>query len=346
MSSRQIFLLGFAAILVILVVALSGSVMEHLDADELMVVQSPISGTLTWYTDQGMKGQWFGKVTKYPKRFQYWFSADKTEGNPDDQSINARFNDNGHGKISGSISILLPLDEKNLNLIHKAYGSSDAMKTQLVRPIIEKAVYMTGPLMSSRESASEKRNYLIQYIEDQIQNGVYQTYTEDVKQPDPITGEMKTVSVVKLRVDANNQYLRQDKSPLNDFGVKTYNLSIKGITYEAQVEAQMQQQQVSIMQVQTAIAKAKQAEQDAITAQKNGEAEAAKAKWDQEVIKAKEVTAAQQRLEVATKDALAAEQTKRKNVLEGEGEASKRSLIMNADGGLDKKIEALSLIHI
>ena len=94
------------------------------------------------------------------------------------------------------------------------------------------------------------------------------------------------------------------------------------------------------MQVTTAMARAKQAEQDAITAQKNGEAEAAKAKWEQEVVKAKEVTAAQQRLAVAQLDAQAAEQTKLKLNLEGQGEAAKRRLIMNADGGLDKKLDA------
>jgi hypothetical protein len=94
------------------------------------------------------------------------------------------------------------------------------------------------------------------------------------------------------------------------------------------------------MDVQTAVAEAKKAEQAAITAEKNGQAEAAKAKWEQEVIKAKEVTAAQQRLQVAQLDAQAAEQQKRRDILEGEGEATKRQLIMNADGALDKKLAA------
>lgn len=39
------------------------------------------------------------------------------------------------------------------------------------------------------------------------------------------------------------------------------------------------QQQAATMQIQTALANAKKAEQDAITAQKQGEADAAKAKW-------------------------------------------------------------------
>jgi hypothetical protein len=94
------------------------------------------------------------------------------------------------------------------------------------------------------------------------------------------------------------------------------------------------------MDVQTSIASAKKAEQDAITVAKRGEADAAKAKWDQEVIKAKEVTLAQQKLEVAKLQASAAEQTKREQILLGEGEAERKKLVMNANGALDVKLEA------
>ena len=65
-----------------------------------------------------------------------------------------------------------------------------------------------------------------------------------------------------------------------------------------------------------------------------------KAKWDQEVIKAKEVTTAEQRKAVATLDAETAALRKREQILIGEGEAERRKLVMAADGALDKKLEA------
>ena len=94
------------------------------------------------------------------------------------------------------------------------------------------------------------------------------------------------------------------------------------------------------MAVQTAIAKAKEAEQRALTVGKEGEADAAKAKWEQEVEKAKLVTQAETRKKQAELDVLTAELNKRKQILEGEGEAAKRKLVMQADGALDKKLEA------
>lgn len=193
--------------------------------------------------------------------------------------------------------------------------------------------------MSSQESAAERRNELLQFVEDQVSNGIYKTQTIQEKQPDPLTGVLKTVSVVKLVMDGAN-IARSDESPLKTFGIRTFNPSINEIVYDPVVEAQIQEQQKATMAVTTAAANAKKAEQDTITAGKNGEAKAAEAKWAQEVIKVKEVTAAEQRLAVAELDTKAAAQTKAKLILEGEGEARKRQLVMEADGALDRKLDA------
>ena len=74
---------------------------------------------------------------------------------------------------------------------------------------------------------------------------------------------------------------------------------MNSIDYDVEVENQIKVQQQAYMQVQTAIANSKKAEQDAITTELQGKAAAAKAKWEQEVIKAQAITQAQQEKEVA-----------------------------------------------
>jgi hypothetical protein len=69
----------------------------------------------------------------------------------------------------------MPFDEQNLTGLHVRYGSHEAIAQQLIRTVVEKAVYMTGPLMSSKESYAEKRNELLRLMEDQVQRGVYRT---------------------------------------------------------------------------------------------------------------------------------------------------------------------------
>lgn len=319
-----------------------GSLVEKVDATEVLVVQDVIDGDLHWYTTPGLKWQGWGRVTKYHKRSQYWFSAKTDQGQDVDQSIKVRFNDGGHGQVSGSIAWEMPSDDKSLNVLHTKYGSQNSVEQQLIRTIVEKSVYMTGPLMSSKESYAERRNDLIKYIEDQISNGIYQTRTDTVKEVDTMTGQPKTVNYVRLIEEGGKPgvYARQETSPLHEFNVRTFNLSLNSVTYDKEVEAQIASQQQATMQVQTAIARAKEAEQQAITAAKNGEAKAAEAKWEQEVVKAKAVTEAQQQLEVARLQKDAAEQEKLKQILLGQGEAERRRLVMSADGALQVKVDA------
>lgn len=355
-SPRKILVLGVMVMLVVLGFYASFALFEHLDAEDIMVIQSPFSGTLTWHTSPGVKGQWFGKVTKYRKRDQFWFSAKTDQGKKVDESLQVRFNDGAHASISGSVAWEMPIDDQSLTALHVRYGNHDAIQQQLVRTVIEKSVYMTGPLMSSKESYAEKRNDLLRLMEDQVQHGVYRTTTEQERQTDPMTGQQRTVNVVKLVIGVDGLPERQESSPLEDFKVKTFNLSINTITYDPEVEKQIQLQQQAIMQVQLAVARAKEAEQETITAAKKGEANAATAKWEQEVIKAKQVTEAQQKfevakidaqqkLEVATLDARAAEQFKRAEILRGEGEGERRRLVMAADGALEKKLATYERVN-
>src|SRR5260370_5481166 len=340
MKGFNIFKIDGVVIVVFIGIWGLSNMLVSVDQNDIMVIQNPATGHLTWYTGGGAHLQWFGKVTKYHKRTQFWFSSSRPDQKDKDNSIVVRFNDGGHANLFGSIAWEMPLDEQHLNLIHQKYGSQEAVEQQLVRTIVEKCVYMTGTLMSSAESYAERRNDLIQLIEDQVQNGVLKTQTVETKQADAITGEQKTVRVVQLKNGRGGVFLRQEESPLRSFGIKTFNLSLNNVKYDDRVEAQIQQQQQAKMQVQTAIANAKMAEQAAITAQKNGEAKAAEAKWEQEVIKAKAVTEGQQKLAVAELDARAAAQYKQAEILRGEGEGAYKRAVMQADGALDKKLAA------
>ena len=159
--------------------------------------------------------------------------------------------------------------------------------------------------MSSRESGAEKRADLINYITDQIVYGVYRTEHDQVKTTDQLTGQDKVVDVVrpKIKDGAPNGIEREEESPIQKFGMNAANITINGIDYDETVEKQIQQQQSAIMAVQQAIVNAKKAEQDTLTVEQQGKAEAAKAKWAQEVEKATAVTSAEKDKAVAVTQA-------------------------------------------
>lgn len=351
LSLRRTFAIGMAAILAVAAVVTIFMSFEMNDADEILVVQSPISGELTWHTSAGVKWQGFGKVSIYKKRSIYRFDAEQYQDvkGADGKvvkklvccGLDVRFNEGGHGTMLGSIQYDMPLDAKNLTAIHTRFGSAEAVQRQVIETSTNKAIYHSGPLMSSKESYAEKRNDLIHVVEDQIQYGVYRTRQKEVRAKDPLSGQEKSVTVVEIVRGSDGKEERQEVSVLSEFGMRAFNFTIKKLPYDEVVEAQIQQQQVIAMDVQTAMADARKAEQRTITVTEQGKANAADAKWAQEKLNATAIAEAEQKRTVAKLKAEAAEQYKREQILIGQGDGEKKRLIMEADGALDLKLKAL-----
>jgi hypothetical protein len=296
-TTKKVLFLGFG-VLVLVFILFSGKMIENVDNSEIVIIQSAFTGKVTIYTTPGPVAQSFGIASHYKKSNQFWFSKKTDEGHKVDQSIKIRFNDGGHGQISGSVRWYMPTDDKAILKLHTDFGSQEAIEQQLIRQVVTKAVYMTGPLMSSKESSAEKRNDLLSFIEDQSINGVYKTKQEEIKVHDDLMNTDKTITVVKI-VENKSLPMRQEVSALKMYNINIQGLAINAIDYDVEVEKQIKVQQQAYMQVQTAIANSKKAEQDAITTELQGKAAAAKAKWEQEVIKAQAITQAEQEKEVA-----------------------------------------------
>jgi hypothetical protein len=345
--------LGAGILVLVFASVLISNTATTVGADEIVVKQNFLDGKLQVWNTPGVHLQNFGKVTRYKKSAQYWFSARSDEGRKEDDSIKVRFNDGGHGNVSGSLRYSLPQDEKKMVLLHSSYGSMAAIDHELVRQVVNKSVFMTGPLMSSRESYAERRNDLITFISDQVINGVYRTEHKPVETVDPLTGQKKVVDFVQPKPNPRfpNGIEREEDSPLQRYGMDASNVTINQIDYDPQVEEQIKQQQQAIMAVQQALVNAKKAEQDAITTEKQGEANAAKAKWEQEVEKAKAITIAQKEKEVATLQAqknkevaaldldtakLSAERT----ITEAKADSDAKKLALAADNALNRRIDA------
>lgn len=317
---------------------------ENLDAAHVMVIQAPVSGELSVFTDQGVKPQYFGEVTKYPRRSTFSFQPTESDLAKDPKSVinckQVQFNDGGHAHICGSVQWEMPLKPDDIIANHKAFRSAEGIQFSAVSKMIDAALYFAGPSMSSIESVAERRSDLVQYVSDQAEHGVYVTRVVTKEIVDPITGTKREVAAAEIVHDAKGMPQRQQGSILQEFSIKLLPLTISKITYDDIVAGQIAERQKATNQVQIAQANARRAEQEKLTTEAQGAANAAKAKWEQETIKAKVVTEAQQRLEIARLDAQAAEQYKRQQILIGEGDAQRKQLVMAADGALDQKLKA------
>lgn len=350
MTIKKILSIG-SIVAVIAVVAIGwDQAVENVDSNEVKVFQGIVSGDLTVHQTAGMKQRWFDYVATYKKRDFVEFNApDKVSMDSPEAKIYGlpiRFNDQGAAVIFGDASYTLSVNEDHLKAMRTEFPTIEQLENELIRPAIQRAVYMTGPTMSSKQSTAEKRPLLVEYITDQTNDGVYQTETVDDKTIDPLSGEERTITVAKIIKDTNavNSRARLEDSPLKKFGIKIFNLQVKKIKYDANVEKQIEAQRKIFMDIQTAIAKAKEAEQNAIKATEEGKANAATAKWEQETVNAKEIALAEKNKKVAKLEKEAAAFTKQKDILLGQGIAEKRKLIMQADGALKMKLDTMEKI--
>jgi regulator of protease activity HflC (stomatin/prohibitin superfamily) len=320
---KKIVLSSVIGILVIVFLCCIGSLVEDVDNEDIVVNQVPITGTMDVWSAPGMYAQKFGRTTEYHKTEQLWFGA---QGNG--EPIPVIFNDASNGEIFGSLRVKLPTDREHMLRIQTDYNGKERLMNDLVRPTVVKVVYASGPLMSAYESVSEKKNNLIEYITDQLNNGVYTTAVKISEVLDPITGETKQQKFAVLIPDSLSAggFRRSEKSPFEYYGIEIGQVSVSKIDYEDRVKKQIEQQQEANMLVQTSKAKSLAAQQEAIRAEEEGKAQAAKAKWEQEKIKAVEVTKAEQEYEVARLAALKAGEEKKKIIAEGQAQAEANRL--------------------
>ena len=315
-------------IVTLLIICLMGSIGEDVKNEQIVVNQYPITGTMEYWTEPGFEWQLFGRKTEYYKTQQFWFGGKDVEGESHGTPIKVIFNDASVGYIYGSLRVVLPTDRKNLGKIQTAYTGMDRLMNDLVAQNVVKVIYASGPLMSAFESYAEKKNDMVFYITDQLTYGVYKTMTREEDVIDSFTGEKKKVKVASLVADENapNGYVRSEVSPFTSYGVIIDQVSITEITYDDKVTKQIETQQQANMSIQTKKAEALAAQQDAIKAEAEGKAAAAKAKWEQERIKATEVTKAEQEREVSRLAAEKAEFDKKRIIAEGQAEAEANRL--------------------
>jgi len=340
-----------------------------------VVKQTTVSGELVAYMKPGWYPKWFGTVTVFPVAETFYFTKDSEgaglspSGSTNDDSIEVRFNDGATCNISGPCRVDMPRSsDEAIALITKfGYRDHDQVETKLILPVIRRALIMTANLMSSKESYSDRRADFFKWAWDQIQNGVYQTKDEETTEMDPITGQQVTKVRKTILTDQDGKVLH-DQNPLEGTGITLSIFEVKNFVYDSKVQAQISTQQEAIMAVQTARAKAQQAEQDALTAEANGKAAVMKAQYEElekktratvnaDQVAAVAVIAAQQEVDVAAKAKesaltkagqdkevaqveLETAKLKEEAVVEtAKGEAEARRMILASDGALKQKLE-------
>jgi hypothetical protein len=239
----RIIALVIAGVLVVASLIMLPMLFEDLDSSQVMVVQSPISGDLSVYTDPGMKWQGLGSVTKYPRRNEFKFNlgcesaaaaakapAESRAGDHTTAGLGIRFYDGGNATLCGSISWMMPLKPEDIIAIHKDFRSSEAFELQAIRRSMESSATFSGPTMSSFESAAGRRNELLQIVNEQTLHGVYKTLSRMQRAKD-IAGVEKDMQITEIVKDEKGVPIRAQESYVNKYHVTMLPMTISHFRY-------------------------------------------------------------------------------------------------------------------
>ena len=349
---------GIIAICLLVALILAPQIVDTVDKGSYQVKQAALSGTMSAKMTPGIWFQNFGDIEEWPTAETFFFTStqDTEDDSSSDNSMEVRFNDGSLCNISGTARISMPKSEDQaINLVTAmSFKTYSDCREKLIRPTIRNVLRHTANLMSATDSYSEKRPDYISWCKDQIQNGLYQTEVVKKDVIDLVSGEtVQKNFTVRKKIKGIPQY---QANPLEGTGITVANFEVKFFGYEDKVKNQIGEQQKARMAVQTAKAKAQEAEQKKFQIEAEGKARVAKAEYQElekkivAVVQAnrdKEVaeTHAAQKLEVAKLEKLAAAEDKQKNILEGQGIAEKKRLVLKADGALKQKLATLENIN-
>ncbi|MCG3205638.1 MAG: hypothetical protein KCHDKBKB_02360 [Elusimicrobia bacterium] len=331
--------IGLFGVVFFVVVALSGQLFETVQAGNYAIKQAAVSGKMTAFTASGMFFQGFGDVFKYKAADILYFSKHEDEGREVDEAVEVRFNDGATATVTGNVRFELPNNPEQLIEIHRKFRSYGSLVKDTLKQVVGESVILTAALMSAEESYTTKRAEFSQMAYDQVKNGVYLTEADDIETKDTKTGETTKRQVVRIQRGEDKNPLRKE-SVLEQYGIRVTQFVIKEIDYQKEVHNTINSKQDALMKTVQAKAEAEKAQQDRLTAEEVGKKNVAVAKYEQEVEKAKAITAAEKELAVAELNKKAAEQYKLTQILKAEGDAEYRRKIMLADGALEKKLNA------
>jgi len=280
--------------------------------------------------------------------------------------------------------VMPSIKDQAINLVTEhGYEDWKDVREKLIRPTVRNALRMTANMMTAQESYSSHRINFNEWARTQIEQGLYQTRDEVRVIEDVVSGERvsKTFKVIKHRPIIDEKTGKQMKdengklmwgealhqaNPLEGTGITLKNFEVKSFEYATKVKEQIATQQEAFMAVATAKAKKQEAEQKKLQIEAEGKTKVARAKYEEEQIKVRAVVVAErdkevrelnaardknvaviageQRKEVAALDKAAAELNKKKNILDGEGIAKKKQLILDADGALQQKLDTYQTV--
>lgn len=318
MKNKKIFAIVFV-VLAVVFLALARGIFQTNDAGWFQVKQAALTGNMSVRQNAGTYFQWFGTITEYKNVTTCGIGSHKGDGSADIEAVDVIFNDGSKAKISGLIRVKLPTTQEGAISLKREYaGGFDHFIASGIVPIVNNAIKLSANLRSAQDAYTTLALFQ-QAVEDQLRNGIYVTKSDKVSKTTS-TGDIEEQRVTVLVYGADGQPLRTPNR-LQQLGCEVLECVIDVPQFDTKVEEMIAKRKDEAMKTELSKQEAIRAKQDALTAEQQGLANVAKAKYEKEVEKIQEVTTAQKLFEVAALSAKKEDENRKAAIYIGQGQA-------------------------
>ncbi|MEM6633190.1 MAG: SPFH domain-containing protein [Bacteroidota bacterium] len=283
----------------------------------------------------------FSKTTEYPDVITVVFTDEsvKSEITSKNPPIQVRFNDATKAIARSTVRWRLPGTQTEMIRIHKEYRSAKKLAETTLTTYTDECLRYAAQLMESETHYSGGMSKLSEDFQDQLENGQYVLELKTEYVFDTVTRDQKKFTERYPRQDAEGNIIR-NKSDVQQFNITVAYASIGEVDYEEQVDKKLGQKIEASTQESISKQKLITAQQEALTAKAEGERVIAETRAREEAAKIEATIRAEKEKDVAKIERDKAQFEKERDILQGQGEAEKKRLVMQADGALDKKLQA------
>jgi len=336
MKNKKVFAIAFIILAILFLVAARG-LFETNDAGYFQVKQAAITGTMTVRFDAGTYGQWFANISEYKNVATVGIGTHQGEGSADIEAVDVIFNDGSKAQISALIRVKLPSTVEGAIELKREYaqGYEHFIRSGIV-PIVQNAIKLGANLRSAQDAYTTLALFQ-QAVEDQLRNGIYVTKSDKVENI-TATGDVEEQRVTVLVYGDDGQPLRTPNR-LQQLGCEVLECVIDVPAFDPKVNEMIAARKDEAMKTELAKQSAIRAKQDALTAEEQGKANVATAKYKQEVVKVEAVTVAQKEYEVAQLNAKKEDENRKALIYKGQGEAESNRLKVAAGLTPQERVE-------
>jgi len=286
------------------------------------------------------------KVTSYPNVITIANRGANTGSTVDGALIPIRFNDATEAVAQTVVRFRLPSIEKDMLLLHSEYINKEYLALKGLQPYTIECLKSSAQLMDSEIHYSGGRAQLSQDFQNQLSNGLYLLDIMEIAIKDSLTGEVKRVYENKVRVDETGLPIRKG-SDLKQFGLTIASATIENVDYEDKVDEKLSKK----IEASTRESVSKQnlitAQQEELTAAAEGRRQLVEIEYKEKQIQTQQLVEAETSVRLAEKDkekqiiSLEAAKLEAARIKElAEANAFKKKKIIEADGALEKKLNA------